>query len=235
MKTYPNSRFYDALKAGRFPIAVSLPRHDMALAEAARDAGADAIKLHLNAYHRASGTTFGSFTEERPFFEDVASLGLPLLVMAGQETVPTREEMDAMAEMGVEGFNVYFAHLQPHLLDAAMRPMPAMADTSTDSDLEKMNALSGAIIEASITSFPDYGKPLDENDLVGYRHVTGSTPHPVIAPSQKRFVAADMERLRKAGISGVLLGVIVTGNDAQQLREALEPIVSAARNMPPAA
>jgi hypothetical protein len=230
MKTFPNSRFYDALKAGRFPIAVSLPRHDITLAKAARDAGADAIKLHLNAYHRASGTTFGTFAEERPFFEEVATLGLPLLVMAGQEIVPTREEMDEMVDMGVEGFNVYFAHLQPHLLASAMRPMPAMADTSSDADLDKMNELDGAIIEASITSFSDYGLPLDESDLAGYWHVVQRTPHPVIAPSQKRFAAADVSRLRSAGISGALLGVIVTSDDAQQMTRSVASIVSAARD-----
>lgn len=231
MKNFPNSRFYDALISGRFPVAVSLPRHDMALAEAARDAGADAIKLHLNAYHRASGTTFGSFSEERGFFERVATLGLPLLVMAGQETVPTRAEMDAMAAMGVEGFNVYFDHLQDHLLDAAMRPMPAMADKSTDADLAKMNALEGAIIEASITSFPDYGKPLDETDLAGFRHVTDNTPRPVIAPSQKRFVPGDVARLKSVGISGILVGVIVTGNTPEQMHASLAPMVAAANQL----
>lgn len=229
MPEYRNSRFYAALTAGRFPIAVSLARHDMALAEAAREAGVDAIKLHLNAYHRASGTTFGSFAQERAFFEEVATLGLPLLVMAGQETVPTREEMDILAEMGVEGFNVYFSHLQPHLLEAKMRPMPAMADTSSDTDLERMNDLPGAVIEASITRFTDYGKPVEQADLAAFGSIVERSRVPVIAPSQKRFTAQDVPALRASGVAGLLLGVVVTGDTPQEMRAALGPIVEAKR------
>lgn len=223
--------FHAALKIGAFPIAVSLPRHDMALAEAARDAGADALKLHLNAYHRASGTTFGSFEEEWPFIEAVASLGLPLLVMAGQETVPSAGEMEALAELGFEGFNVYFAHMQPHLLACRLRPMPAMADTSTEADLAAMNALPGAIIEASIVPFSAYGTPLDEADLDAYRAIAQKSAAPVVAPSQKRFVPRDMARLREAGVAGALLGVVVTGDTPDGLHDAVASIVQAARQM----
>ena len=231
MPRYPNSRFYNALVSNRFPVAVSLPRHDMALAQAACDAGADALKLHLNAYHRASGTTFGSFSDERPFFEEAASLGLPLLVMAGQETVPTLEGMASLAEMGVEGFNVYFAHLQPHLLASNMRPMPAMADTSTDADLEKMIALPGAIIEASITPFSQYGKTLTETDLQAFVGITRRSSAPVIAPSQKKFRPKDMQPLAEVGIAGVLLGVIVTGDTPKTMRESVSSIVEAAGSL----
>ncbi len=44
--------------AGQLPVLVSLGRHDLDLAKAAVDAGAFALKFHLNAYHRASGTTW---------------------------------------------------------------------------------------------------------------------------------------------------------------------------------
>ena len=50
-----------AMIAGELPVLVSLGRHDIDLAKAAVDAGAFGLKFHLNAYHRASGTTFGSF------------------------------------------------------------------------------------------------------------------------------------------------------------------------------
>ncbi|MDF2797726.1 MAG: hypothetical protein K0R85_470 [Devosia sp.] len=115
MPNYADTPLYRAISGGDFPVIVSLARHDLDLARAALDAGAGAIKVHLNAFHRASGTTFGSFTEERPFLEALAKLGAPMLVMAGQETVPSAEEMDALAELGFEGFNVYLDHLQPHL------------------------------------------------------------------------------------------------------------------------
>lgn len=64
-----------AMRAGELPVLVSLGRHDLELAKAAVDAGVFGLKFHLNAYHRASGTTFGSFAEERPFIEALANWG----------------------------------------------------------------------------------------------------------------------------------------------------------------
>jgi len=225
MPAHAEETYYSALTGGRFPVAISLARHDMALAEAAKDAGADALKLHLNAYHRASGTGFGTFAEERPFFEEVATLGLPLLVMAGQQTVPGPQELEELRSLGVEGFNIYFDHMQPHLLQSSLRPMPAMADSSSDDDLDRMNDLDGAVIEASVTAFADYGEPLTPEDVERYRHIASRSRVPVIAPSQKRFVPADMADLRDAGLSGVLLGVIVTGETSASLKAAVRPIV----------
>lgn len=229
MPTYPETRLTKALREGEFPVIVSLARHDLDLAKAAIEAGAFAIKVHLNAYHRATGTTFGSFAEERPFFEDLATLGVPLLVMAGQERVPSPEEMDVLADLGFEGFNIYVSDMQPHLLQSKLRPIPALGEASTDEDLTRILDIPGAMMEASVASFADYGKPLDETDLDRYRTIASKADIPVIAPSQKKFVPDDVPKLRDAGIAAPLLGVIVTGTTPESMRAAVKPIVAAAR------
>ncbi|MDB5585674.1 MAG: hypothetical protein JWP26_644 [Devosia sp.] len=227
MPTYLETPLYRAITTGQFPVIVSLPRHDLALAQAALDGGATAIKVHLNAYHRASGTTFGSFTEERPFLESLAKLGAPMLVMAGQETVPTLAEMDALADLGFEGFNVYIDHLKPHLLQSRLRPMPALSATSTDADIARLAAIPGAMIEASIMDFAGYGTPLTAADLARYAHITALAGVPVIAPSQKKFTPTDMPALRAAGIAAPLLGVIVTGATPASMRASVAAITAA--------
>ena len=227
MPAYPETPLYRALSNGDFPVLVSLPRHDIALAQAALDGGAAAIKVHLNAYHRASGTTFGSFTEERPFLEALAKLGAPMLVMAGQETVPTLDEMNALADLGFEGFNVYMDHLQPHLLQSRLRPMPALSVTSSDADIARLAAIPRAMIEASIMEFSGYGQPLTDADFERYAEIVQKAGRPIIAPSQKKFTAADMPRLRAAGIAAPLLGVVVTGSTPQSVLAAVSAIASA--------
>ncbi len=231
MPNYAETRLTEALRGGEFPVIVSLARHDLDLARAAIGAGAFAIKVHLNAYHRATGTTFGGFSDERPFFEQLATLGVPLLVMAGQEKVPSAEEMDALADLGFEGFNIYFSEMQPHLLQSRLRPMPALGEKSTDEDLRKILDIPGAMMEASVASFEDYGKPLNEKDLARYRDITAKAGIPVIAPSQKRFTAEDMPRLKEAGIAAPLLGVIVTGTTPSSMEAAVRPIAEAARGL----
>jgi hypothetical protein len=230
MPSYPETRLTQALCGGEFPVIVSLARHDLDLAKAAIGAGAFAIKVHLNAYHRATGTTFGSFPEERPFFEKLATLGMPLLVMAGQEKVPSAQEMDSLADLGFEGFNIYLSDMQPHLLQSRLRPMPALGEKSTDQDLQKILDIPGAMMEASVASFADYGKPLNEADLARYRHITAKAGIPVIAPSQKRFTPEDMPELKAAGIAAPLLGVIVTGTTPESMEAAVRPIVESTRH-----
>ena len=226
MQSYPETPLYRAITTGQFPVIVSLPRHDLALAQAALDGGASAIKVHLNANHRASGTTFGSFNEERPFLESLAKLGAPMLVMAGQETVPTLDEMDALADLGFEGFNVYVDHLQPHLLQSRLRPIPALSATSTDADIARLAAIPGAMIEASIMDFAGYGTPLTADDLARYAHIAALASVPIIAPSQKKFTPADMPALRAAGIAAPLLGVIGTRATPESVRTSVAAIAA---------
>lgn len=220
---YSNTPFYQALTTGAFPVIVSLARHDLDLARAALDAGASAIKTHLNAYHRATGTTFGSFTQERPFFEQLAKLGCPLLVMAGQEIVPTAEEMDELAALGFEGFNVYVDHMQPHLLDSRLRPMPALSSTSTPDDIARIAAIPDCIIEASIMEFARYGTAMTDADFARYAAIAAAVDVPVIVPSQLKLTPEDGQRLKAAGLAAPLLGAIVTGDTPASMDQALRP------------
>ncbi|MGV4795813.1 hypothetical protein [Rhizobium sp. F40D2] len=229
MHVYPETKLTKALRNDDFPVITSLARHDLDLARAALRAGAFALKVHLNAYHRATGTTFGSFVQERPFFEKLAALGVPLLVMAGQTTVPSAQEMNALADLGFEGFNIYISDMQPHLLQSKLRPMPALGEKSTEEEFRKILAIPGAMMEASVAAFADYGKPLDETDLARYREITIKAGIPVIAPSQKSFAAEDMPKLKAAGIAAALLGVIVTGTTPESMEAAVRPIAESAR------
>lgn len=218
-----------AMVAGTLPVLVSLGRHDIELARAAIDAGAYGIKFHLNAYHRASGTTFGSFSEERPFIEALAKLGKPLLVMSGQETQPTLDELNALAGYGVEGWNIYLKHVQPHLFEAPLTPILALDSDSGEADIEAIRAIPGAMVEASIGRFAEYGQPLNDEDLARFADIVRMSGRPVIAPSQKKFTAADVPQLRAAGIGAILLGIIVTGDTPEAVFRSVKPIVEATR------
>ena len=52
--------FRQMIESNSFTVVVSLPANDLDLARAALDAGAQAIKVHCNVWHRASGHTFGT-------------------------------------------------------------------------------------------------------------------------------------------------------------------------------
>lgn len=228
MPAYPLTALGRAIAAGEMPVVISLAHHDLDLAKAALDAGALALKVHLNAWHRAAGHRFGTFAEERPFLEALSQLGCPLLVMAGQETVPTADEMEALADLGFESFNLYLRHAQPHLFQSRLRPVLALDEEGGDAEIDRIKAIPDAWMEASIMRFADYRAPLNEKDLARYRAIVERAGIPVIVPSQKRFVPDDMPRLKAAGLAAVLLGVVVTGETPATMRAAVAPIVKAA-------
>ena len=223
-----DGKIHAAMAEGQFPVLVSLGRHDLELARAAVDAGASGLKFHLNAYHRAAGRSFGSFAEERPFIEALAALGKPLLVMSGQEEQPTPEELENLADYGVEGFNIYLKHVQPHLYRSRLRPILALDSQSGAADLAAIRAIPGAMVEASFGVFADYGKPLEQADIARFAQIVRDSGRPVIAPSQKRFTPDDMPALRETGVGAVLVGAVVTGLEPDTLGEAVRPIVEAA-------
>jgi hypothetical protein len=224
---YPETPLSRLVRDGRFPLIVSLPRHDLGLAQAAAEAGADALKLHLNVNHRASGTRFGSFDEERPFIESARSVGLPLLVVPGAEHVPDATEMAALADLGVEGFNVYSRHLQPHLLSGRMRPMPALDEHYTEADVDRLAALPGAWIEASIMPFALYRTPLALEDFARFAGIARRAGVPVLVPSQKMIEPSDIAPLRQSGVAGLILGAVATGHTPEGLFRAVASMAGA--------
>lgn len=49
----------------KFTLVASLPANRIDLAKAALEGGAQAIKVHMNVWHRASNNTFGSFRKTK--------------------------------------------------------------------------------------------------------------------------------------------------------------------------
>ena len=222
---------YDEMQAGRFPVLVSLPRNDLDLARAAVAGGAAGIKVHLNGHHRASGTIFGSFSEERAFLERLSELPVRKIVMVGQEAVPSAVEMAELHRLGFEGFNLYWSHARPHLFGNGLRPFLALAHDRTGDEMRALARHRDAVIEASIVSPGRYGEALGPDDLDGYAEIVEATGLPVVVPSQKRIVANDLPRLRERGVQALLIGAIVTGSSPATVEAATRTMVEAASRL----
>lgn len=107
------------------------------------------------------------------------------------------------------------------MLQSRLRPMPALSSTSTDADIMRLAAIPGAMLEASIMDFADYGTALTPADTVRYSQIASLSSAPVIAPSQKKFTPADLSALRGSGLAALLLGVIVTGTTPQEMQSSV--------------
>lgn len=202
-------------------LIVSLPRNDPALAAAARDGGADVLKVHVNVRHLASGTVFGSLAEERPRLEQILALGLPTGLVPGEDAMVAPEEMPAIRALGFAFLDVSVASLAPHLYDAGIPVVPALLHSADPRHLVAARDLPGQWVEAAVVSPQGYGLPPAPADFDQLRRVGEVTGKRLIVPTQRRIAPADVGRyFAIPQVWALMIGAVVTGTDARSLGDA---------------
>ncbi|MFZ5827357.1 MAG: hypothetical protein ACOY94_23910 [Bacillota bacterium] len=206
-------------------LLVSLPANAPDLARAAVEAGADALKVHLNVAHRASGTHFGSLAEERDRLAEIRQIAgnLPLgLVAGGQLGVPAPEVVGAVA-LGFRTISMYAHHLPAAWLGLEGAEFMAAPDyTYTPEEIAALGRTPIALLEASVIHPEGYGQPLTVRDLAMYSLIAERVSQPVVVPSQRKILPEDVDALHRAGVRGVMIGAVVTGRTPESLYAATQ-------------
>ena len=227
-------RRLEKLLASRPALLVSLPRNDLALAEAALEAGADGLKVHLNVHHHASGTHFGSWTEEREAIEATLALGAPVGIVPGtRECMITPGEAEALESAGVDFVDAYLQDM-PDWLPEQAREMSVMAalgwtDAAGGWDLGPLQGRC-SLLEASVVPPDGYGAPLQAEDLVAYAAIARRHPGlPALVPTQRALEPHQVAEVLATGMRGILIGAIVTGRTPESLARATGHFAAAVR------
>jgi hypothetical protein len=216
-------KFFKRLQKADMGLLVSLPRNDAELARAAVDGGADALKVHINVRHAASGTQFGSFNEEKDRIAAIIDAGIPVGIMPGADTVATLDEMRAMHDMGVQFYDIYLRDLPTAYLDLRdIEGMPALGEGFDPASVGAVAEWGFRLLEASFVAHGDYGRPLAVDDLLRYAAVCNAFSGVVVVPTQKAIRPADVPRLVEAGVRSLMIGKIVSGDTPSSIRAATE-------------
>ena len=219
--------FTDRISAQKFTLIVSLPSNDLDLAKAALDGGADAIKVHCNVWHRASGHSFGSYQENREFLKELICLcdDVPVGLMPGtDEAFITNEDRLELEEMGLSFTSAYQHHLPPFMMESRkLTNVVAIDYRYTDETLEAVRESQIQVMEASVMEGKDYGLPLEETDIRRYAEIVAKTGKPWVIPTQKYIQPTQVKDLHQAGCKAIMIGAVVFGQDPtpEELREAV--------------
>ena len=213
-----------------FTLLVSLPRNDVELAKAALRGGAQGLKVHINVSHFASGTRFGSLEEERDNLAAIlevakaanASVGIVPGASSGDDyAFASPHDFAQLAKMGVDYFDAYPADAPAWtLLQTHLDVMMAAFQGGSVAQIKALENVGMRLCEASIMHHDDYGKDLNALDIAAYAELCAALTSPVIIPSQKRLIPADIAALQAAGARGILIGAIVTGREAASIEKA---------------
>lgn len=223
------SRTLDLL-ATRPILIMSLPANDPALAEAAARGGADVLKIHIRVHHDASGTHFGTLAEERANIEKIiAAFPGPVGIVAGATDPATPEEMDGLATLGIDFFDLY-ASLMPAWMwrEERMAKAVALEPGYTAGQVAGLEMLGADLLEAAIIPHDQYGKPLTMADLAAYRELRDGTDLPIIVPTQRAIRPDEATLLTEAcGIDALMIGAIVTGKTPDTVEAAVRQFKAA--------
>jgi hypothetical protein len=221
METQKN-RLAEIFEKKRMVLIASLPRNDVRLAKAAAAGGADALKIHINVEHAASGTRFGSFSEEQKHIESIlAAVEIPVGIMPGSACAASIGEMRELASMGIDFHDIYVSDMPADYMKIDfMAAMPALGAYWRPFEPEMLAKLGFKTIEASIVHHEEYGKRLALADLMSYSFIAEKFGGEVVVPTQKAVLPQEVAILRDAGARGLMIGKIVTGDTPESFEEA---------------
>jgi len=202
-------------------LIVSLPRNDPALARAAAGAGADALKVHVNVRHAASGTRFGSLDDEDADLAAVLDTGLPTGLVPGEDDMVSREEVPRLHRFAF--LDAYITRLPLYLYDAGVPVIPAIPHDYPAGALRSLDALPGEWLEAALVAPEGYGLEPVADDLVSLKRLGATTGRRLIVPSQRAIQPEDLGRyFAIPHVWAAMIGVVVTGRTPKTIGRATE-------------
>lgn len=224
-------RFRDLMQKEKFALVVSLPSNDLELAKAALEGGADAVKVHCNVWHRASGHTFGTYEENKGFLKDLVALcgDVPVgLVPGTSEAFITEAELKELEQMGLDFISAYSRNLPVFAMNSErITNAVAIGSDYTELMLEAIRDSDIEILECSVVPGEEYGKDLTCADVLGYAGIVKRTGKPCMVPTQKKIRPEDVKHLYRAGCRALMIGAIVFGQNPTP--EELRKITAAYR------
>lgn len=218
--------FKETLKENKFTLVVSLPENNLELAKAALEGGAQAIKVHANVWHRASGHTFGTFAENKQFLQELIKLcgNVPVgLVPGGEDAFISATERLELESMGLGFFSSYLHHLPCHMMESqALIKMAAIDSTYNQNTLDAVKQSPIDVLECSIQPGELYGSDLNYADILRYSDIAAKCGKPCLIPTQKKIKPHEVKHLYTAGCKAIMIGAIVMGKEpnADQVRAA---------------
>ncbi|MCM3740589.1 hypothetical protein M3210_09930 [Oceanobacillus luteolus] len=218
------NRLNELLSNPNLPIIVSLPENKLELAEAAIEAGADALKFHIQVDHRASGNRFLGLEEYRDVFTTVREkFAGPIGIVIGDDIETVNEtDLHSLKEVGFDYYSLYAKHISSKLLVQDQLAQTVAVDNEFDPTHAKaLEVLDVKALEISVVKGENYGTPLHLEDIVSYINYRKNTDLPLIVPSQKKLVPTDLKVLRDIGINAVMLGAVTIGATKESIHQSI--------------
>jgi len=218
-------KLLNILKTKKFSLIASLPENTYEMARTAWESGADAIKVHINVFHRASQNTFGALGDIKETFQKIiADSPVPVGVVAGENPGLVEEIIDELIAMGFDFISLY-GHFMPASL-VLRKDITTFFAINSSYSLEEIRHISqsffGDILELSVVAPEQYGERLTARDLAKYNYIASHTSIPTVVPTQKLVLPSDIKALYQTGINALMVGAICYERDLEKMASVIK-------------
>lgn len=222
-------RFIEKMKNNDFSLVVSCPKNDYDFVKAAWENGADAVKIHLNVHHHASGTDFKSLTEELDFIRHVLDTSpVPVGVVVGGDPRIVRDELPHVLKESFDFLSLYLHDAPSDIISqSTITKMLACNYQYSLEQIRYFEKIGVEVCEVSIVHPDDYGKPLTLRDMVDYKKLIDTISIPALLPTQKKVLPSEVKVIRDLGFKAIMIGAVVTSNDLETYTQAIRDFRSA--------
>ncbi len=214
------TQLLDQLKSDEPCLIVSIPTNTVEAALAAQDGGADAVKVHCNVTHHATGVTFGTLDEEEPRLRAILeAIDIPAGLVPGETLDLDVGYFEKARDMGFTTMDAY-AQFWPAIV-YKVEGLELAAAFDSSYSWEEMRALDSLpwvdIVEPSVVPVEEYGRLLSLRDVAAYRALIEMLDKPVIIPTQRRIRTDDIPALLSVGAKNLMIGAVVTGKKPEDV------------------
>ncbi len=217
------NKYMDLLKNKNMTLIMSLPANNPELARVAFEYGADVVKVHANVDHRASKNHFRSLDEERKnFSEMLANANGPMGIVLGGDTVSAQKDLQKAEDIGFSFASLYGHHMPVSVLQSTkLLTMMACDYTYSIDEIKRFKKIGVDVLEASIVHPEGYGDILNARDILTYQMLCEESGLPVVIPTQRKIDSSELSMLHSVGVSGVMIGAIVTGHEVETIKKTV--------------
>lgn len=223
-------RLLNKVKNSKMCLIASIPINSYDLAKEAWEAGADAIKVHINVWHRASNNTFGSLQENKEVLTRILEDSpVPVGIVIGEDTFVAERQVEEVIKMGFDFISLYAHHTPASLAinDKISNFIAVNSTYSFDDIMQVANAGIADFLEMSICQPESYGQRLNGLDLAHYKAISEASPIPTVLPTQHVVFPSDIKILYECKISAIMVGAITMGKELHTISETLKAFRSA--------
>lgn len=216
-------RFLEKMKSGKMNLVVSCPKNDFDYVKAAWEEGADAVKIHLNVHHHASGNTFYCLQDELEFVKRVLQESpIPVGVVVGGSPETVRSDFPNVLEQEFDFLSLYLHDAVYEVINQnKITKMFACNYTYTPDEIKQFEQAGAEILEVSCIHPDDYGKPLTMRDIIKYRQINDAVSLPTLIPTQKKVLPEEVKLLHEAGFHAIMIGAVVTTEDFETYKKVI--------------